>query len=82
LIELENLAAWTVPAQSQQDFTSRVGIFPAGSLAVEMGGTFLVYIFGATQNSPARIFPFPEVLQLLSPYLCGHILYDFHKKST
>ena len=67
MIEPEDLAAWTVSAETQQDFILCVGVLPAGAFRVEIGRAFWVYIFRTIQHAPAGILPFPEVYQPLSP---------------
>jgi hypothetical protein len=67
-IEIEKLAALTIPSHTEQDFILCAGILPAGSFGVKVSRTLLVHVLGAVQHFPATIFSFPEVQQVLPPH--------------
>ncbi len=73
MVTMINLAILTVFRYIRQNFTMRIGCFPARLFSLVKGRTLFAYILRTSVDNPTRVFAFPEVSHPLS-LLTGHLL--------
>ena len=60
-IKSKNLATFAVPFDAKQNLILCISTLPTGAFLIKIRWTTGINIFRATEESPARYFPVPEI---------------------